>query len=106
MKRFSFFVLTFAALALVGSGEAFGAGKKKKEVPLPKAPVIASVTPTAITVTEDKATKTYTITQFTEINVNGQKATVADLKAGMVANVTIGMDPSKAGRINATGAPK
>jgi hypothetical protein len=106
MKRFSPFVLAFTSLALITSGEAFGASKKKKEASVPKAPVIASVTPTAITVTDEKATKTYTITQFTEINVNGQKATVADLKAGMVANVTIGMDPSKAGRINATGAPR
>jgi hypothetical protein len=69
-------------------------------------PVIASVTPTAITVTEAKATKTYTVTQFTEITVNGQRATVADLKPGMTVNVTLGTDASRASRINASGAPK
>lgn len=106
MKRLSFFVLALAAFALITSGEAFGASKKKKEAPVPKAPVIASVTPTAITVTEDKGTKTYTITQFTEINVNGQRATIADLKPGMGVTVTLGTDASKASRINASGAPK
>ena len=47
-------------------------------------------------------TKTLTITQFTEINVNGRKATVAELKPGMIVNVTLGTDPSKVSRINAT----
>ena len=45
------------------------------------------------------------MTQFTEINVNGLRATAADLKPGMAVNVTIGMDPSQASRINASGAP-
>ena len=30
---------------------------------------------------------------------------IADLKPGMTVSVTIGMDPSRAARINATGAP-
>ena len=42
------------------------------------------------------------ITQFTEITVNGRKATAAELKPGMTVNVTLGTDPSKASRINAT----
>jgi hypothetical protein len=40
--------------------------------------------------------RTFTVTQFTEINVNGQKATIADLKTRMTANVTMGTDPSRA----------
>jgi hypothetical protein len=37
--------------------------------------------------------------------VNGQRANIADLKPGMTVNVTIGVDPSRAARINATGVP-
>ena len=43
------------------------------------------------------------ITQFTEINVNGRKATAAELKPGMTVNVSLGTDSAKASRINATG---
>jgi hypothetical protein len=63
------------------------------------------MTVNAITVSEEKTTRTFIITQFTEINVNGQRATIADLKAGMTVSVTIGVDPTRASRINATGAP-
>ena len=55
--------------------------------------------------TEGKATRTFIITQFTEINVNGQRATIVDLKPGMTVNVTIGMDPTRASRVVATGVP-
>jgi hypothetical protein len=81
----------------------FGAPKKKATPPPVKAPTISSVTATSITVAEEKTTKTLTINQFTEITVNGQKATAADLKPGMTVNVTLGTDPSKASRISATG---
>ena len=86
------------------AGQAF-AGSKKKPAPPPTThgPTIAAVTSDSITVKEEKATKTLTINQFTEINVNGRRATAADLKAGMTVNVTLGTDPSKASRINATG---
>ena len=47
----------------------------------------------AITVSDNKITRTFVMTQFTEINVNGLRATAADLKPGMVVNVTIGTDP-------------
>jgi hypothetical protein len=90
-------------LGLLTISPAFAASKKKTPPPLIKVPTISSVTATSITIAEDKITKTLTINQFTEINVNGQRATVADLKPGMAANVTLGTDPSKASRINATG---
>jgi len=81
------------------------AGSKKKPTPPPmiQAPTIAAVTADSITVKEAQTTKTLGITQFTEINVNGRKATVAELKPGMTVNVTIGTDATKASRINATG---
>jgi hypothetical protein len=82
---------------------AFGASRKKT-TPVPvQVPVISSVTATSITVAEAKTAKTLTITSFTEITVNGQKATAADLKPGMAVNLTLGTDPTKASRIVATG---
>jgi hypothetical protein len=103
MKK-SVVILPFVILlGLLAAGPAFGASKKKTEPPKIKAPTITAVTATSITVTEDKATKTLAINQFTEIVVNGQKATAADLKPGMTVNITLGTDPTKAGRIVATG---
>jgi hypothetical protein len=81
-----------------------GASKKKASPPpLIKAPTISAVTANSITVSDEKSTKTLTITQFTEIQVNGQKATAADLKPGMAVTITLATDPTKASRINATG---
>jgi hypothetical protein len=47
----------------------------------------------------NKTSKTYLVSQFTEIMVNGQRAAISDLKPGMKAAVTIGMDPRSAARI-------
>jgi hypothetical protein len=105
MKKSFFVQLVVALLVIVTIAPAFGAGKKKKQAPAPHDTVISSVTGNAITVTEGKVTRAFTITQFSEINVNGQKATMADLKPGMTVKVTIGMDPSQASRVNASGVP-
>lgn len=101
MKPGYLFVLAIS-VALALSNSSVG-GSKKKPAPAPlRPPTIASVTSDSITIKAENATKTLTITQFTEINVNGRKATAAELKPGMVVNVTLGTDPSKASRINAT----
>ena len=102
-----FFIVVSVLLAGITIIPAFGKGRKKKATPAPvyHAPVISNATGNAITVSDQKTTRTFTITQFTEINVNGQRATIADLKPGMTVNVTIGMDPSYASRIVATGLP-
>ena len=94
-------------LAVITATPAFGGSKKKKATPAPKShpPIISSVTGNAITVSEEKTTRTFIITQFTEINVNGQRATIVDLKPGMTVSVTIGMDPTRASRVVATGVP-
>jgi hypothetical protein len=100
------FIVVSVLLAGIAITPAFGKGRKKATpVPAHHQPVISSVTGNAITVSDQKTTRTFTITQFTEINVNGQRASIADLKPGMTVNVTIGMDPSYAGRIVATGLP-
>jgi hypothetical protein len=81
------------------------AGSKKKSTPPPaptQPPTIVAVTADSLTVKDAQATKTLAITPFTEINVNGRKGTAADLKPGMTVTVTLGTDPGKASRINAT----
>jgi hypothetical protein len=101
------FIVVSVLLAGITITPAFGKGRKKKTTPAPAyhQPVISSVTGNAITVSEQKTTRTFAVSRFTEINVNGQRATIADLKPGMTVNVTIGMDPSYASRIVATGLP-
>jgi hypothetical protein len=104
MKMFRFVVATIVLLLAVSAADLVVAASKKKPSPTPsQVPTIASVTADSITVTEAKGAKTLTITQFTEITVNGQRGTAADLKPGMTVTITLGTDPSKASRINATG---
>ena len=105
MKSLLFAVIS-ALLIVVTASPAFAGSKKKKATPAQyQAPVISSVTGNTITVSDEKTTRTFIITQFTEINVNGQRAAVADLKPGMTVSVTIGVDPTRASRVVATGAP-
>ena len=103
MKKSSFSAVVSVLLVILAMTPAFGASKKKAEPAQQHGTVIASVTATAITVTEGKVAKTFAISQFTEINVNGQKATVADLKPGMTVSLTLA-DASRLSRIVATGA--
>ena len=104
MKKSRFLApVIFVLFGIFAMTPAFGASKKKPTPPPPHHPVISSVNANSITVTEGKVSKTLTITQFTEINVNGQRATIAELKPGMVVTVTLGTDPTRASRINATG---
>ena len=101
LARILVVLLSFAMLLPI---TAFGGTPKKKATPptLIQSPTIAAVTADSITIKEAQVTKTLAITQFTEINVNGRKATAAELKPGMIVNVTIGTDATKASRINAT----
>jgi hypothetical protein len=104
MKKSRLLVPVLAVLfGLLTVSPVAGASKKKTPPPLIKSPTITSVTATSITIAEEKIAKTLTINQFTEINVNGVKATAADLKPGMTVTVTLGTDPTKASRINASG---
>ena len=104
--RYILLVATSILFASAAFTPAF-AGSKKKKATLAQyhLPVISSVTGNTITVSEEKTARTFIITQFTEINVNGQRAAVADLKPGMTVSVTLGVDPTRVSWINATGAP-
>jgi hypothetical protein len=99
-------VFTCALIQILAPDPGLAAGRKKKvSPPEQQDPVISNVTANSITVTNQKETRTFIVTPFIEINVNGQKGTIADLKSGMRVNVTIGVDPTRAGRIVASGPP-
>jgi hypothetical protein len=99
-------VVVWILLAAMAITPAFGKGSKKKATSAAQTPVISNVTDNAITVSQQKTVRTFIVTQFTEITVNGQRASIADLKPGMTVNVTIGVDPAQVARIIATGVPK
>jgi hypothetical protein len=102
MNKSRFLVYVLIGL-LSTSVAAFGAAKKKPSPPPQnQAPTITAVSADTVTVTEHNAARTFTVNQFTEINVNGRKATIADLKPGMNASITIATDSTKLSRINAT----
>src|SRR5690348_4081590 len=97
-------VFTCALVQVLVPDSGFAAGRKKKAPSSEQHdPVISNVTANSITVTKQTETRTFIVTPFTEINVNGQKGTIADLKSGMRVDVTIGVDPTRAGRIVASG---
>jgi hypothetical protein len=102
MKEFS--VLLFSVLlGMLTLSPAFGASKKKASPRKNKSPSITAVTANSITMKDEATTRTLTITQFTEINVNGRRTAVTDLQPGMTVSFVISTDPTKASRINATG---
>jgi len=106
--------LCVLSLFIVPALEVVGASAKATPTPTHPVTVISAVTASSITVETqvvadksgkvlDKASRTYGVTKFTEVTVNGQRATLADLKPKMKVSVTIGTDPSKAARIVANG---
>ena len=95
------FALAFTGAAIAG-GKSSGGFKSIKSTPPPVHETkIASLTATSITINEDKTPRTFTISQFTEVTVNGQRATLADLKPGMNVSITL-KDPTSLARITAT----
>jgi hypothetical protein len=74
----------------------------KKATPAPHhEPTITAVAGNTITVSDDKSAKTITASSVTEITVNGQKASFADLKPGMTVSLTLS-SPTQARKIAAT----
>ena len=106
-------VLTMLALPVLHAG---ASSRKSAATPTPthQVTVISAVTGNSVTIelqtvadkggkVLDKTSRTYRVTNFTEITVNGQRATLADLKPKMKVSVTIGTDPAQAARIVANG---
>jgi len=74
----------------------------KKSTPAPiHEPTITNVSGNTITVTDDKSARAINVSSVTEVIVNGQKGTVADLKPGMTVALTLS-GPTQASRIVAT----
>ncbi|MEE2623215.1 MAG: hypothetical protein VCA40_04975 [Roseibacillus sp.] len=93
MKIFRAFVLILAGAILLPA-PSFGDNKNKRRIVPPTRKGAASELPTIRKVGGDSVTvgkKTYKITSFTRILVNGRKATLGDLKAGMQVSVAGGV---------------
>ena len=101
MKSIVFRILVCALLGCTAVAPAFAKAKKKASpAPTPHPTVISSVSGNTITVTDDKNAKAITVTPFTEVTLNGQKATFADLKPGMRVELVLS-SPTQASRITA-----
>lgn len=74
-----------------------GNGKPKKE---PRAPIDS---PNVTQVSRDRITvgsRSYEVTKYTEVRVNGVIGTISDVKVGMEGSVTAGMTRTEAARID------
>ena len=95
--------LVFAPAILHAKGKS-----GKPAAPKPQYAIISAVDATAKTVTisnvntPNPASKQLKVNERTEIEVNGQKGTLTDLKVGMKISTTLGMDPTVAARLVAT----
>ena len=97
-------LLTFLICSLtifLSTNRGLAKGKKKATPPPTHETVVSSVSGNSVTVTDDKSSKTVTVTQFTEVIINGQKSTLNDLKPGMAVSLTLS-SPTQASRITAT----
>ena len=117
MKKWFVFLLFLLALVRIGIGpislEAAGIKAPPTPTPSHQETIIESVSAKLLTVMTQtlsskgkvlqKTSKAFAISPFTEVNVNGQRATVAELKPGMKVSVTAGTDSKQAARINANG---
>ena len=101
LPRIFLVLLTLVAFVSVADARS----KKKKEPPKPAGTVIASVSADSITIATGTVSKTYAITQFTEVLFKGQRTALTALQPGMGVSVTQGSDPTKAARINANDPP-
>ena len=102
MKRS--FLLSFLICVLLACSFAAPtlAKSKKKATPAPKQEtVISNVTGNSITVTDQNTAKTVNVSPLTEVMINGQKGTFADLKPGMAVSLVLS-GPTQASRIIAT----
>lgn len=94
----------YILLGLVTLGQPADAGRRKAAAmprPTPVKIVVIGVTANSVTISDELGPgRTLNVTPFTEIRVNGQKATLADVKTGMVVDVAL-RDPTTASRITA-----
>src|SRR6185312_14652646 len=98
MKSSLLRLLVCAALTCIIAAPCF-AKVTKKATPAPvHEPTITNVSGNTITVTDDKSARAITVSSVTEVIVNGQKGTIADLKPGMTVSLTLS-GPTQASRV-------
>ena len=114
-RRFASLLIA-AAVFLATAGLSHGAGSgirmpRKFKPPKPVYTAIASVNTTAMTITVEPknststATKTYKLTPKTRVTVNGNPATLADLKPGQQIHIGAGMNADVAEELHASTPP-
>lgn len=101
-------LLLFTAPAEARSSRKKGA---KAAPPKPQYEALTGVDQAAGTVTitmvngVNATPRTFRVTPFTEIEVNGQRGTFADLRPGLMATHGLGMDPAVLSRLVLSPAP-
>ena len=103
LTRLLFIPIALLALASPATGLAKDTRKTKPRQS--HATLITAVSPTSISVRQEKTEKTVPITPATEIYVRDTKTNVDALQTGMAVNITLAMDGASASRISATDAP-
>jgi hypothetical protein len=107
-------LLVCALAVFTGAGLEAAGMKWRTPVPTHAETLISAVNGATLTITAqvvrdtdgkvlEKTIKTYGVTPFTEITVNGQRATIAQLRPGMKVSVIMSTDPTKVARIVANG---
>src|SRR5438309_10383412 len=100
MKHLPLFIALLIAVAFAPNLQA-GRSKASSKAQ-PKPPIhttITSISGNTITVQEAKAAKTFTITNDTEIDYNGQRVALSALQRGMRVEISSGMTDGVACRI-------
>jgi hypothetical protein len=93
--------LVMLVFTVVDAPNAFSGPRRPRDPPARRhETLISHVSPTSITIQEDSGPKTFGITNFTEVVIDGQRATVADLRPGMRVSIDLD-DPLHAHRITA-----
>jgi hypothetical protein len=101
LGRLAILIAFLAAALTPAPGAPRHSAPKKPEAPAKI--VIIHIAPGSITYSDGNFTKTLTVTQFTEITVDGRRATLAELKERMPVEVAL-RDATTASRITATSA--
>ena len=108
-------LLAVLLLLTLSGAPALARGSRKKvakaEPPKPQYEALTAINPAAGTVTitpvngVNTTPRTFRVTKFTEVQVNGRRGTLADLRPGMRATHGLGMDPAVLSRLVLSPAP-
>lgn len=94
-------ILLFSSFVGLTNADAAGRRSAAKKPEAPAKIVIINIAPNAITYSDGNFTKNVAVTQFTEITLDGRRATIGELKERMPVEVGL-RDATTASRISAT----